>query len=188
MTTAIREREHDPAAVVAVKDWTDRELLTACLQNDNRAWQELMRQYDGPLRGVVYKRLLHSLDRLPSDYRDDVMGAFYLKLIERNMSALRSFNWEKGTALFKWLSFIVVQCAVDYLREALATPEFEPLTSALEVAEEGGVLMSGRGRMTGSLSGRVLAEKARAAAVDAARAKTERRRTRRAARKRKPSA
>lgn len=185
MTTAIREREHDAAAVMAVMDWADRELLTACLQNDNRAWQELMRRYDGPLRGVVYKRLLHSLERLPSDYRDDVMGAFYLKLVERNMSALRSFNWEKGTAIFKWLSFIVVQCAVDYLRTALDNPEYEPLTSALEVPEEGGVLMSGRGRMRGSLSERVRKEKARVDACAATHAKNERRRTRRAARKRK---
>jgi hypothetical protein len=185
MTTAIRKREHDAAAVLPLENWTDRELLAACLQNDNRAWQELLRRYDGPLRGVVYKRLYHSVERLPSDYRDDVIGAFYLKLIERNMSALRSFNWEKGTAIFKWLSFIVVQCAVDYLRIELDIPDFEPLTNALEVPEEGGVLMSGRGRMRGSLSARVRNDKARADATAATRARKERRRTRRAARTRK---
>jgi hypothetical protein len=57
MTTAIRKHDNAGAAVAAARDWTDRELLAACIQKDNRAWQELMRRYDGPLRGAVYKRL-----------------------------------------------------------------------------------------------------------------------------------
>jgi hypothetical protein len=163
MTTAIREHESAVAGAVAVREWTDREVLDACIRKDNRAWQELMRRYDGPLRGVVYKQLAHCEKRLPSDFRSDIMGAFYLKLIERDMSALRCFDWDKGKALFKWFAFIVAQCATDYLIDTLGRPEYEPIEAALEVADEGGVLRSGRPRLRGSLSARVRKEKAREA-------------------------
>ena len=185
MTTAIRERQGAAAKGGALKGWTDRELLAACIEGNNRAWQELMRRYDGPLRGTVYKTLAGFDERLPNDYRDDVMGAFYLKLVERDMNALRCFKWEKGKALFKWLAFLVAQCAIDYLRSTLQTPEYEQLDAALEVAEEGGVLASGRPRFRGSLSAHVREEKEREALAEAQRAKVDRRRKRRAASKRK---
>ena len=179
MTTASREREVGGTQWDYVKEWTDRELLIGCIQNVNDAWRELMRRYDAPLRGVVYKRLKDSERRLPSDYREDVMGAFYLKLLENEMRALRCFNWEKGTAIFKWFSFLVVQCAVDYFRDALDTPEHEPLTAALEVPEDGGILMSGRSGPRCSLAARVRQQKARAERAQQKRLREDRRRARR---------
>jgi len=187
MTTAIREDNHGVTAMVAValQDWTDRELLAACIQKDNGAWIELMRRYDSSLRGVVYKQLASCIDRLPSDHRDDIMGAFYLKLVDHDMHALRCFDFEKGKALFKWFAFVIAQCATDYLVDALGRPEYEPLDAAVEVPEEGGVLRSGRGRLRGSLSERVRKEKAREAAAEEKRLREEQRPCRRRAKARR---
>ena len=185
MTTAIREHNNAGAAVVAVREWTDRELLAACIQKDNRAWQELIRRYDDSLRGAVYKQLASCIDRLPSDHRDDIMGAFYLKLVDHDMRALRCFDWQKGSALFKWFAFVVAQCATDYLIDVLGRPEYEPLDAALEVPEEGGVLRSGRGRFRGSLSERVRKEKAREAEAEEKRLREEKRPCRRRAKARR---
>jgi hypothetical protein len=143
-------------AITDVKALTDRELLSACIGNEPRAWRELHRRYDASLRGTAYKNLGQGLvDRLPSDWRDDVMGDFWLKLVERDMAPLRSFDWEKGTAIYKWFARLVCQCAFDYAGNILDQPEFVPVSDAYGVPDEGGVLASGRERMRGSLSARV---------------------------------
>ena len=159
MTGAIAMKIQARAAVGTTTDltgWTDRDLLAACLQRDSRAWRELHRRYDKPLRGTAYKMLGQSLaDRLPSDWRNDVMGDFWLKLLEREMAHLRSFDWEKGTALYKWFARLVCQCAVDYAGMILHQPDFAPDEDAHELADEGGLLASGREPLRGSLSARV---------------------------------
>jgi hypothetical protein len=182
MTTAIDERISAAAAPVAPRDLTDRDLLDACLRKGNDAWKELMRRYDDSLRGVVYKQLAPIAERLPSDHRDDIMGAFYLKLVDRDMSALRCFDWEKGSALFSWLCFLVAQCATDYVADAFGRGTAEPVEAALDLADEGGVLRSGRKRMRGSLSARVRRQKARNAAAAKKRIAEEQRPSRRRAR------
>ena len=166
MTTAIGERIGATPAQVMPRDWTDRELLDACLTKDNRAWKELLRRYDDSLRGGVYKQLASIVDHLPSDHRDDIMGAFYLKLVDRDMSALRGFDWEKGSSFFSWLCFIVLQRATEYVADMFGRGTAEPVEAALDLADEGGVLRSGRKRMRGSLSARVRKDKARKAAAN----------------------
>jgi hypothetical protein len=159
MSAANAMKIHAPAdasTTANVTDCTDRELLAACLRKDDCAWRELHRRYDGPLRGTAYKVLGQSLaDRLPSDWRNDVMGDFWLKLIERDMAHLRSFDWDKGTALYKWFARLVWQCAVDYASMILDQPDFAPVEDAHEVADDGGVLASGREPLRGSLSAHV---------------------------------
>jgi hypothetical protein len=154
MTAAIATKFTD-ADSKTVSQWTDRAVLDACIGPDNRAWRELVRRYDAPLRAAVYKRLRPFLDHLPSDFRDDVMGAFWLKVIDNNMGALRSFNWSAGTALYNWFARIVGQCAIDYVRIELDRPKFVPLAKAHGVADEGGVLATDREPFRGSLSARV---------------------------------
>lgn len=166
------------------KDWTDRELLDACIRKDDRAWRELHRRYDEPLRGAAYKRLGRSLvERLPSDWRNDVMGDFWLKLLERDMANIRCFDWNKGKALYKWFAKLVSQCAVDYASTILDQPDFAPVEDAHEVADEGGILASGREPIRGSLSAHVRRMNRRAADAD----KNEQRDRAKAARKRRRS-
>jgi hypothetical protein len=113
------------------------------------------------------------------------MGAFYLKLVDHDMNALRCFDFEKGSALFKWFAFIVVQCATDYLADVLDRPDYDQLDVALEVPEEGGVLRSGRSKFRGSLSERVRKDKAREAEAEQKRLREEQRPCRRRAKARR---
>ena len=103
---------------VDIKKWTDQQLLDACIAKGERAWRELVRRYDGPLRGAVYDRLKHMEKRLPSDYKDDVMGAFWLKVVDRDMGALRSFDWNEGEGLYYWFVKIVRQRSIPLCQHA----------------------------------------------------------------------
>jgi hypothetical protein len=184
MTTANAMKIDAPAdasATTDLKDWTDREVLDACIRKDQRAWRELHRRYDAPLRVAAYKRLKPLVTRLPSDFRDDVMGAFWLKVVERDMAHLRCFNWGAGTALYKWFARLVGQCATDYAGMILDQPDFAPLKDAREVPDDGGVLASGREPLRGSLSARARRWNARMAE----KAKDEERMRARQARKRR---
>ena len=158
MTTANATKFHAPAdagATTDVKEWTHRDVLDACIRKDERAWRELHRRYDESLRAAAYKRLGMSLvERLPSDWRDDIMGDFWLKVLERDMANLRCFDWEEGTALYKWFARLVGQCATDYAGAILDQPDFAPVEDAHGVPDDGGVLASGREPLRGSLSGR----------------------------------
>ena len=156
MTTAKATKFHALAGVAGTpnaKAWTDREVLDACIRGDERAWRELHRRYDKSLRAAAYKRLGQSLvERLPSDFRDDVMGDFWLKVLERDMADLRCFDWEAGKALYKWLARLVGQCATDYAGTILDEPEYAPVEDSHGVPDDGGVLASGREPLRGSLS------------------------------------
>jgi hypothetical protein len=166
MTAISGNVEAAPASATDIKKWTDREVLDACIANNQRAWRELLRRYDGPLRGAVYKRLHHLEGRIPSDYRDDVMGAFWLKVVDRNMGALRSFDWNEGKALYKWFAKLVNQCATEYATMMLDHMDYAPIENAHEVPDEGGVLASGREPIRGSLSAYVRREKAKRARAE----------------------
>lgn len=103
-----------------LRTFTEGELLDAVLRRDNRAWAELMRRFDPMLRTVVRRRLARALPTmLPSDAIDDVMGAFYLDLLERDMNKLRLWgNGPRRAKLSTWLTMIVCQIALDHLRSA----------------------------------------------------------------------
>lgn len=151
------------AATTEIKAWSDREVLDACIAKDQRAWRELVRRFDDPLRGVAYKSLEHLIECLPSDFKDDVMGAFWLKVVDNDMGALRSFDWNEGEGLYYWFSKIVAQRAMQYAAMVLNQPDFAPIEDAYEVPDDGGVLMSGRKPIRGSLSAYVRREKAKQA-------------------------
>src|SRR5262249_4387795 len=136
MTTAKVNRRAADSAAIEIKGWSDRALLDACIRKDERAWEELQRRYDDSLRGAAYKMLQPWHKSIPSDFRDDILGAFYLKLVENDMAAVRSFDWEKGAALFKWFAFLVAQSAIGYLGTELDhASEYAPLADGLEVAD-----------------------------------------------------
>ncbi len=171
----------------SIKDWGDHELLDACIANDQAAWRELVRRYDKSLRGVVYATLQPYRKKLASDYRDDVMGAFWLKLVDNDKRAIRCFDWNAGKALFNWFSFLVSQCAIDYVRIELDRPAFVPVEDAHEVADGGGVLATDQRPYRGSLSARVRRANEQIALAEKnaeRKARKKRRAVKRAARKR----
>ena len=102
-----------------VREVTDGELLDAMLRRDNRAWTELMRRFDPLLRIVVRRRLIRSMGTvLASDAVDDVMGAFYLDLVERDMRKLRTWgDGPRRAKLSTWLTMIAGQIAVEHVRQ-----------------------------------------------------------------------
>lgn len=73
-------------------------LLAAVIANDQRAWSELVRRYQPALRDVV-----RDIVEVESEI-DDVLGTFWLQMVEDDMRWLRAFTPSRNASLLKWLT------------------------------------------------------------------------------------
>lgn len=98
----------------------DAALIGACLERDEDAWREFIRRYEPTLRknarGAIGYHLRTILD---SDALDDVMGAFYVRMLERDMFKLRQWHGrERKGCLLALLTVICNGIAIDQARHA----------------------------------------------------------------------
>lgn len=106
--------------VAALAELEDAALVALCLEHDEDAWREFMRRHEPTLRrnarGAIGYHLRTILD---SDALDDVIGAFYLRIIERDMLKLREWHEREGKGrLVALLTFICNGIALDHARHA----------------------------------------------------------------------
>jgi len=109
-------------------------LLRAALARDERAWTELVRRFDGPLRKVV-REATDAIHPLADVEIDDVLGEFWLGLVEDDFRRLRALHPSRGSALRAWLVLHVSQVAHDHLRRLGHEPPLLPLHEARHVAD-----------------------------------------------------
>lgn len=86
-------------------------LLEEVLARNQRAWAELVRRHEPAIRDAVREIVCDS------DDVDDVVGAFWLRMLERDMRWLRAFAPDNGTDLCAWLSIHAAQIANDHRRK-----------------------------------------------------------------------
>jgi excisionase family DNA binding protein len=108
---------------------TDAELVTSTIAGDQAGWREMMRRYDLGLREAIRDAAIVSLDDVDID---DVMGDFWLSLIEAEMRRLRAFNPARGAALLSWLTIQLNQ----ELRKREQKRSAEPDTISLDEVDE----------------------------------------------------
>src|SRR6185312_11567406 len=112
------------AAVSSPTQLDDTDLLRAVLAQDARAWRELVRRHESALRDAVRE----SADgELADDDVDDILGDFWLFLLEDDLRRLRAFG---GSDLLGWLSILIGQVASNRMRKAARQPRMEPLDEA----------------------------------------------------------
>src|SRR5262249_42118891 len=105
-------------------------LLERVLQRDEKAWRELVRSHEGRLR-VVIAESAEAIHPLADDDGDDILGDFWLMLLEDDLRRLRSFD---GDNLVGWLSLLASQVAANAARKLARGPRFESLDTVREIA------------------------------------------------------
>lgn len=104
----------------------DTALVARCVAGDSGAWRAFMERFDVTLRRNATRAIGFAWNVLPSDAIDDVMGAFYLRMLENNMRTLA--NWHQGGCkgrLAALLTFICNGIAVDHARAARRARHWE---------------------------------------------------------------
>jgi excisionase family DNA binding protein len=108
--------------------------ICAAIDGGKRTWRTFVRHYDPLLRDVV-RHASEPIRPLTEDEVDEVLGEFWLKLVEDDFRMLRAFNPTRGAALLTWLTFHVSRIAHDRLRASSEEPELVPLHYARNVAD-----------------------------------------------------
>lgn len=108
------------AAESELRQLEDEAVLAMCLERDQAAWREFTRRFEPALRKQVFKVVSNSLKTiLDSDAIDDVIGEFYVDILEADMRKLRF--WHEGNrkaAITSWLTMIANGIAVEHIRRA----------------------------------------------------------------------
>src|SRR5437868_3617023 len=103
-------------------DWKradENALVQAVLGGDEAAWRAFVSRYEPVVRHQVRRTLAAFSGVLPSDAVDDVIGEFYVRLLEKRKKRLRVFGKSPDSSrLGSWLGLIATQIAIQHLRRA----------------------------------------------------------------------
>lgn len=111
---------------VVEKSMTEQELAESCKQGDRAAYKELYERYAGRLLGLC---LRYVGDR---DTAEDLLHDGFLKLF----GSFEKFTWRGEGSLKAWLERVMVNAALQYLRQNDAARRPTPLEQAPEAYEE----------------------------------------------------
>jgi excisionase family DNA binding protein len=114
-----RKPEHAIPSIVAMDADNERALVRQVLAGDEHAWQKLVRRFDGPLREIV-RESADAIDPLSDEQLDDVMGDFWLRMVEDDRRWLRRFRG-KGS-LDAFFRFQVLAVAHDHIQRLRREP------------------------------------------------------------------
>ncbi len=97
----------------------ERRLVQAVLAGDERAWQRLVHRYDGRLRDIV-RESTDAIQPLTDVELEDVIGDFWLRMVEDDRRWLRRFRGEGSLETF--LRFQVLAVAHEHVQRLRREP------------------------------------------------------------------
>ncbi len=115
--------------------WTDRELLTRVLRNEQRGWNELVRRYRALIYRCITKVTSKYAPNLSGADVDEVYAEVLMQLLRDDMHKLRLYDPSRGTKLGSWIGMITVNAAYDFLRGVARRPFLDHLDGALDPHE-----------------------------------------------------
>jgi RNA polymerase sigma-70 factor, ECF subfamily len=115
--------------------WTDRELLTRVLRNEQRGWSELVRRYRALIYRCITKVTSKYSPNLAGADVDEVYAEVLMQLLRDDMHKLRLYDPSRGTKLGSWIGMITVNAAYDFLRGVARRPFLDQLDGAIDPHE-----------------------------------------------------
>ncbi|HEY6907908.1 MAG TPA: sigma-70 family RNA polymerase sigma factor [Myxococcales bacterium] len=95
--------------------FSEGDLALACARGEGRAWAELLRRYDGKVRGAL--RVAGALEDA-EDLRQDV----WVRLLANDRAALRRFRGERAGSLPMFIGQVARRVAIDHGRARRLRP------------------------------------------------------------------
>jgi excisionase family DNA binding protein len=109
-------------------------LLKRALGRNDRAWNDLVRRFDEPLRTVV-RDLTEAIHPLSDEQVDDLLGDFWLRVVDDDMRCLRFFRGATDDSLLAFLTMHVTQLAKEYLSKLRSEPVLVSLEEVKRVPQ-----------------------------------------------------
>ncbi len=118
--------------------WTDHELLTQVLCQDEVAWKEFVTRFRPLIYRCIQKVLCRFTSAITNTDADEVFAEVLMCLLRHDMRKLRAFDNGRGTKLTSWLGMISINATYDFLRITARRPgldRFEGVTDKGENTE-----------------------------------------------------
>jgi len=93
-------------------------LINSCLEGDPDAWDAFVERYAAVVYGAVRRVVLARVRKDPSVSIEDIAQDVFLRLLQNNMRALRSYDASRAS-LVTWLTIIARNVALDALRKKI---------------------------------------------------------------------
>jgi excisionase family DNA binding protein len=120
-----RKRVAGDAPIASIDPEDERRLVQAALEGDERAWHRLVRRYDGPLREIV-RESTDAIQPLTDEQLEDVIGDFWLRMVEDDRRWLRRFRGDSSLETFlRFQALAVAHEHVQRLRREPVTLSFD---------------------------------------------------------------
>jgi hypothetical protein len=118
--SALRSSASGGGDVPTIEVLDDEALAEMLLRRDQAAWREFVHRFEPLLRFQVGKTLASAIHvLLDSDAIDDVIGDFYLDIVEADMHKLRYWLFgNRKASLRSWLGKVSTQIAIEHIRRA----------------------------------------------------------------------
>jgi RNA polymerase sigma-70 factor (ECF subfamily) len=110
------------------------ELVHACLQGQDVAWQEFIRRYDRLICGVTLRAAHHWGER-SEEIAGDLVQEVYAKLCENQCRLLQGFESRHPGSIFGYLRAIAASVAHDYFRRLHSEKRGSGMVQHLEERE-----------------------------------------------------
>ena len=94
----------------------DQELLRACFEGNQRAWERFVRSYSKLVYFSIHQAFKISGFVPGREEVEDIFGGIFLSFFERDFKKLRSFQGRGGCSLASWIRLIASRHTLDYLR------------------------------------------------------------------------
>lgn len=88
-----------------------KELITACLDNNKKAWERFVRDYSKFIKNVLYRYFG------VSDDVDDIMQEVFLRLLKNNFRLLKNFKGDSEFSFLSYLKKIVISTGKNYIKK-----------------------------------------------------------------------
>jgi excisionase family DNA binding protein len=108
----------------------DLSLIERVLRRDERAWHQLIRQFEPTLRALLAEGGGHA----PIEV-DDILGDLWLRLMDNDMRRLRAFAASRSAPLSAWLAMQASQVAFTHAQRRRDEPVTVPLDHVPEIAD-----------------------------------------------------
>ncbi|HXV80034.1 MAG TPA: sigma-70 family RNA polymerase sigma factor [Candidatus Binatia bacterium] len=95
-----------------------KDLLAGCLNSDQTAWNDFIRQYSGLIYHTIKKTLSIHRSDTSKHLIDDLFQDIFLSLVKDDFAELRRFRGDNGCTLASWLRMIAARRTIDHLRKS----------------------------------------------------------------------
>ncbi len=101
--------------------YSEKELLTACIQGDKKAWNVFVEKYTDLVYHTIHKTLnIYHPDFL---YREleDIHNSIFLSLIDNDYKKLRQYKGINGCTVSSWIRIIATNAVLNFIKKGSKT-------------------------------------------------------------------